>query len=65
MRYPGPLPFTPTAVDVTGATATVKACVWVEGCGLNRKTGKPARAKQIVPATFYLRKSARTWLFER
>lgn len=64
LKYPGPLPFTPTAVYVNGAMATVKACVWVQGWGLSRTTGKPARAKQIVPATFYLRKSARTWLFD-
>src|SRR4051794_33543952 len=61
LRYPGPLPFTPTAVHVTGNTATVKACVWVQGWGLNHKTGKPARPRQIAPATFYVRKSSRTW----
>jgi hypothetical protein len=64
MRYPGPLPFTPTAVKVTGSTATVKACVWVQGWGLNRKTGKPARARRIVPAAFYVRKSGGAWLFD-
>jgi hypothetical protein len=64
MKYPGPLPFTPTAVKVTGSTATVKACVWVQGWGLNPRTGKPARARRIVPATFYVRKSGKAWLFD-
>jgi hypothetical protein len=62
-KYPGPLPFTPTFVSTRGTTATIKACVWVQGWGLDPRTGKPARKRQVLPLAFDMRKSGKTWLF--
>jgi hypothetical protein len=62
-KYPGPLPFTPTFVSTKGSVATIKACAWVEGWGLNPRTGKPARKRQVLPVAFDMRRSGRTWLF--
>jgi hypothetical protein len=62
-KYPGPLPFTPTFVSSRGSTATIKACVWVQGWGVDPRTGKPARKRQVLPLAFEMKKPGRTWLF--
>jgi hypothetical protein len=62
-KYPGPLPFTPTFVSTRGNTATIKACVWVQGWGVDPRTGKPARKRQVLPLAFEMKRPGRTWLF--
>lgn len=59
--YPGPLPFTPTAVNVEGDRATVPVCAWVQGWAQKPATKQPARPKQIRPTQFLLVRSGGEW----
>jgi hypothetical protein len=61
LHYPGPVPFTPTAVNATSRTARVPACTWVQGWAQDPATGKPARPKQIAPSYFTLQREAGRW----
>jgi len=54
LHYPGPLPFTPTAV--TGNK--VFACVWGEGFATDRKTGVAPEARKIYPEEFLMVKNS-------
>ncbi len=55
LRYPGPLPFTPTSV----AGNKVFACVWASGFATDRKTGRPPEAKRIEPLQFWFVKDSK------
>lgn len=62
-RYPGPLPFTPTRVTVTGsAERNVRLCVVSGGYSLNPKTGKPFTAHQVLAVDAAATLSAGRWL---
>ncbi len=65
LYYPGPLPLTPVAVKVTGAKATVPACVWSGGWGQKRATHLPATRKSIIPINVYLQKAGGAWKVKR
>ena len=61
LLYPGPLPFTPTGVDVSGDRAEVAACTWVEGFAQNRATKQPPKPRQVAPSTIVLLRSGASW----
>jgi hypothetical protein len=61
LHYPGPLPFTPTAVQGAAAAATVPACTWVQGWAQNPASKRPARPKQIAPSRFTLERVGGKW----
>ena len=62
VRYwPGPVPFTPTKVTVTGSKATVLACWWAYGWGLKLSTKKPDEPRKIVPTKATLTKVKGVW----
>jgi hypothetical protein len=61
LHYPGPLPFTPTAVNVTPRTARVPACTWVQGWAQDPSTKKPARPRQIEATHFTLERQGGRW----
>lgn len=63
LRYPGPLPFTPVAVSVTGKKASVTVCSLGQGFAVDPKTGKP-RPRQVTPARFVLVKAKGSWLLD-
>jgi hypothetical protein len=61
LKYPGPVPFSPTAVDHAGDKATVQVCFWSAGFGLDRKTGQPAHAREVIPMQFAMVRQGGTW----
>lgn len=61
LLYPGPLPFTPTDVDVSGNRAEIAACTWVEGFAQDRATKQPPKPRLIAPSTFVLLRSGGSW----
>lgn len=63
-HYPGPFPFTPTKVTVSGAKATVLACWWSSGWGLSKVTKRPDEPRQLQPTKMTLVKRQGRWLME-
>lgn len=61
LRYPGPMPFTPTAVTVNGRSAEVSVCWWAYGFALDPKTKRPADKRKIEPATLFMKKEVGRW----
>ncbi len=61
LLYPGPLPFTPTGVDVSGDRAEVAACTWVEGFAQDRATKQPPKPRQVAPSTIVLLRTGTSW----
>jgi hypothetical protein len=61
LKYPGPVPFSPTAVDHAGDKATVQVCFWSAGFGLDRQTGQPAHAREVIPMQFAMVRQGGTW----
>ncbi len=61
LLYPGPLPFTPTDVDVSGNRAEIAACTWVEGFAQSRATKQPTKPRLVAPSTFVLLRSGGSW----
>jgi hypothetical protein len=62
-RYPGPLPFTPTRVTVTGSTERdVRICIVGGGYSLNPKTGKPFSAHHVQAVDAAATLSGGRWL---
>lgn len=59
--YPGPMPFTPTRVDVTGATAKVYGCLTGDGFAEDRATHRPARGRKVLPVQFWLSRDGGHW----
>jgi hypothetical protein len=59
--FPGPQPFTPLRVKVSGGTAVVSSCLWSDGWGQDRRTKLPARKRNIVPADLVFKKQAGRW----
>lgn len=55
LRYPGPLPFTPTRVSGD----KVFACVWSSGFATDRKTGEVAETKKIEALQFWMTKNSK------
>ena len=64
LYYPGPQPFTPTAVTVHGKRATIDLCWWSQGFAQNRQTKLPARKRSIDPARLMLEKQRGRWLVD-
>jgi hypothetical protein len=62
--YPGPVPFTPTAVRVTGGTARVSVCAQVKGWAQSRKTHLPADKRSVRSEDIVLRRVAGSWRFD-
>ena len=61
LYYPGPLPFTPTSVDHAGSEATLDVCFWSAGFGLDRKTGQPSHAREVIPMQFAMVRQGGSW----
>lgn len=61
LRYPGPMPFTPTDVTVNGRRAEVSVCWWALGFALDAKTKRPADKRKIEPATLFVKKEGNRW----
>ena len=57
LYFPGPLPFTPTKVTVSGETAVVLTCAWSTGWAQNRKTKLPAQPRRVDSVQFTLKQS--------
>jgi hypothetical protein len=64
LYYPGPQPFTPTAVTVHGKQATLDLCWWSQGFAQDRGTKLPARKRSIDPARLMLEKQRGRWLVD-
>lgn len=60
-RWPGPQPFTPTKVTVSGRTASVRACLEMGGWSIDRHTGKRVRKRSIAAGMFTLVKQGDAW----
>lgn len=65
LRYPGPLPFTPTRVDVSGRSAAVTVCLWAQGWGVDPETGQSEQARTIRPNVLRLVREGRAWKMDR
>jgi hypothetical protein len=61
LEYPGPVPFTPTSVDHAGSRANLDVCFWSAGFGLDRKTGQPAHAREVIPMQFAMVRQGGSW----
>ena len=62
LYYPGPLPFTPTSVDVQGPeSAIVRVCLWVSGWGQSPATKLPAEKRRVEPGKFIMKKQSGSW----
>ena len=61
LKYPGPVPFTPTSVDHAGSEATLDVCFWSAGFGLDRKTGQPSHAREVIPMQFAMVHQGGSW----
>lgn len=60
-RWPGPQPFTPTRVTVSGGTATVSACLELSGWSIDRRTGKQVHKRSVSPGVFVLVERGTSW----
>lgn len=60
-RWPGPQPFTPTRVTISGKSASVSACVELGGWSVDRKTGKQVHKRSVSPAVFTLVRQGSSW----
>ena len=63
-RWPGPEPFTPTAVRSSRGSATVSTCMLSTGWSVDAKTGKTVggrKARSVKPILVDLKKVAGTW----
>ena len=64
-RYPGPLPFTPTRVDVAGSSArTIDACFVTNGYGIDPQTGKPHGKYRVTAIKAQVRRVNGQWLLD-
>ena len=62
---PGPEPFTPVSVKVSGAIAKLNLCLQTQGWSRDRKTGKPVGRRTVEPMVFEMRKVGGAWKFDR
>ncbi|RNM14968.1 hypothetical protein [Nocardioides pocheonensis] len=63
-HWPGPEPFTPTAVRSSRGSATVSTCMLSTGWSVDAKTGKTVggrKARSVKPILVDLKKVAGTW----
>jgi hypothetical protein len=61
---PGPEPFTPVGLHVSGGVAKVDICLQYSGWSVSRKSGKTVRHRKVVAAVYQLRKVGGTWKFD-
>jgi hypothetical protein len=60
-NWPGPEPFTPTAVRSRGGSATVSTCIQTDGWSVNPKTGKTIGRRTIGAISFGMQKGGGRW----
>jgi hypothetical protein len=63
-RWPGPEPFTPTAVRSSHGSATVSTCMLSTGWSVDAKTGKTVggpKVRSVKPILVNMKKSAGRW----
>jgi hypothetical protein len=61
---PGPEPFTPVSVKVTGTTARLDVCLQTQGWSRDRKTGTPVGRRTVDPIVFEMHKVGGVWKFD-
>jgi hypothetical protein len=61
---PGPEPFTPVSIKVTGATARLDLCLQTQGWSRDRKTGRPVGRRTVDPIVFEMHKVGGVWKFD-
>lgn len=60
-QYPGPVPFTPVALQGSGSPSKVIACMQITGFSLNPKTNQPAEKTSIDPVYVKVSKVKGAW----
>jgi len=64
-EWPGPLPFTPVRVDVTGKRAKIDICFQTHGWSLDPKTHAPVEPdRKVIPAQMWLTKASGRWVID-
>lgn len=64
LYFPGPQPFTPTAVTVHGRQATIELCWWSYGFAQDRESRLPTQKRGIEPGRLTLKKQKGRWLVD-
>lgn len=66
LRYPGPIPFTPTRVVVTSSTQRdVRICLVGDGFAVSKRTGKPVAKRDVEPIDAGTTLVNGTWLVSK
>ncbi|HEX2895512.1 MAG TPA: hypothetical protein VHO29_16035 [Marmoricola sp.] len=63
-HWPGPEPYTPTAVRTKGDSATVSACMLIRGWSVRAATGSTVGRRTVTPVLFEMRRVAGAWKFD-
>ena len=61
---PGPPPFTPVSVQVTGGRARLNTCFWTFGWSVDRATKKRVNKRKIQPIVLEVVKTGGRWKFD-
>lgn len=59
--WPGPQPFTPTRVTVSGKTATVSLCLELSGWSQDRRHGRAIHKRAVSPGVFTMVRRGSAW----
>ena len=62
---PGPHPFTPVSVQLSGRVAKVNSCLLLRGWSLRPRTKAPVRKREVVAAVFEMHKVGSAWKLDR
>lgn len=63
-HWPGPEPYTPTALRNAGNSATVSACMLIKGWSVHPATGKTVGRRKVTPVLFEMKKVGGRWKFD-
>ena len=63
-HWPGPEPYTPTALRNAGNSATVSACMLITGWSVHPATGKTVGRRKVSPVLFEMKKVGGHWKFD-
>lgn len=61
---PGPQPFTPVRVEVSGDRADVSTCYLNYGWSEDRRTHRPVHHRQVVSAVMVMKRVGRSWRWD-
>lgn len=62
--WPGPQPFTPVSVKVTGNRAVLNTCLLTDGWSVHPKTGKRVNPRKVSGIVLVFRKATGVWKFD-